>query len=63
LAHLAQVIAATGASVQQIEHDRAFGGADVTAVNVLCTVETFGAAHIEELLTELADRGITIVSR
>jgi threonine dehydratase len=63
LASLAQVIAATGASVKQVEHDRAFGGADVTAVNVLCTVETLGQAHIEELFARLAEHGISIVSR
>jgi threonine dehydratase len=63
LARLAQVIASTGASVKQIEHDRAFSGADLTAVHVLCTVETFGPAHIDELFSELADNGISIVSR
>jgi threonine dehydratase len=63
LARLAQVIASTGASVKQIEHDRAFSGADLTAVHVLCTVETFGPAHIDELFSQLADNGISIVSR
>jgi threonine dehydratase len=63
LARLAQVIAATGASVKQIEHERAFSGADLTAVHVLCTVETFGPAHIDELLARLAESGISIVSR
>jgi threonine dehydratase len=63
LARLAQVIASTGASVKQIEHDRAFSGADLTAVHVLCTVETFGPAHIDELFARLAENGISIVSR
>jgi threonine dehydratase len=63
LARLAQVIASTGASVKQVEHDRAFSGADLTAVHVLCTVETFGPAHIEELFARLAENGISIVSR
>jgi threonine dehydratase len=63
LARLAQVIASTGASVKQIEHDRAFSGADLTAVHVLCTVETFCPAHIEELCARLADNGISIISR
>jgi threonine dehydratase len=63
LAHLAQAIASTGASVKQIEHDRAFAGADLTAVNVLCTVETFGPAHIDELLAHLRESGISLVSR
>ena len=60
---LAQVIASTGASVKQIEHDRAFSGSDLTAVHVLCTVETFGPAHIDELFARLAENGISIVSR
>jgi threonine dehydratase len=63
LARLAQAIAATGASVKQIEHDRAFSGSDLTAVNVLCTVETFGRAHIDELFAQLQKSGISIVSR
>jgi threonine dehydratase len=63
LARLAQVIASTSASVKQIEHDRAFAGADLTAVNVLCTVETLGPSHIDELLARLAQNGIAIVSR
>ncbi|MEX2140795.1 MAG: threonine ammonia-lyase [Pirellulales bacterium] len=63
LARLAQVVASTGASVKQVEHDRAFSGADLTAVNVLCTVETLGPAHIEEVFARLAENGISIVSR
>jgi threonine dehydratase len=63
LARLAQVIASTGASVKQVEHDRAFSGADLTAVHVLCTVETFGPAHIDELFARLAENGISIVNR
>jgi threonine dehydratase len=63
LARLAQAIADTGASIKQVEHDRAFAGADVSAVNVLCTVETFGPAHIETLFENLAKNGIAILSR
>ena len=63
LAHLAETIASTGASVKQIDHDRAFCGADVTAVNVLCTIETFGHKHIEELLSRLRESGIAVASR
>jgi len=63
LAHLANTIASTGASVKQIEHDRAFSGSDLTSVNVLCTVETFGPAHIDELLEALRQHAIPIVSR
>ena len=40
LADLATEIASTGASIKQVVHDRAFAGSDVSAVHVLCTVET-----------------------
>jgi threonine dehydratase len=60
LAYLAQVIAATGASVKHIEHDRAFAGSDLTRVHVLCTVETFGHAHIAELLAKLRECGLLV---
>jgi threonine dehydratase len=63
LAHLAQVIASTGASVKQVEHDRAFSGADLAAVNALCTVETFGPEHINELYARLSESGISVAGR
>lgn len=58
LAQLAQVIAQCGASVQDITHDRAFAGPDVTAVHVRCVVETRDRAHIDELLARLTAAGI-----
>jgi threonine dehydratase len=61
LARLAQRIAAAGASVKEITHDRAFAGPDVTAVNVLCTVETADHAHIAELYRQLQEEGIAVV--
>ncbi len=57
LARLAERIAAAGASIQEIAHDRAFCGPDVTAVNVLCTVETADQPHIAELLRQLREEG------
>ena len=60
LARLAQRIAAAGASVKEITHDRAFGGPDVTAVNVVCTVETADRAHIAELYRQLREEGIAV---
>ncbi|HKD35413.1 MAG TPA: pyridoxal-phosphate dependent enzyme, partial [Pirellulales bacterium] len=57
LARLAERIAAAGASIKEITHDRAFCGPDVTAVNVLCTVETADRAHITELLRQLREEG------
>jgi threonine dehydratase len=58
LARFASIIAEVGASIKEITHDRAFGSADVTAVNVLCTVETRDQAHIEELYRKLREQQI-----
>ena len=60
LADLTAQIAAVGASVKQVVHDRAFASSDVSAVNVLCTVETRDRAHLDELLARLQERGVTI---
>ena len=60
LADLAREIAATGASIKQVVHERAFGSADVSTVNVLCTVETRNADHVAEVRAQLKSRGIQI---
>jgi threonine dehydratase len=60
LAELSRVIAASGASIKDIAHDRAFSGSDVSAVNVLCTVETRDRAHIAELRRALRRSGFTV---
>jgi threonine dehydratase len=60
LAELAAQIASTGASVKQIVHDRAFASPDVSAVNVLCTVETRNHQHLAELRALLKSRGVEI---
>jgi threonine dehydratase len=60
LADLATQIASTGASVKQIVHDRAFASPDVSAVNVLCTVETRNHQHVAELRALLKSRGVEI---
>jgi threonine dehydratase len=57
LAALAQVIAACGASIKDIAHDRAFSGPDMHAVNAVCTVETRDRAHIRELHRALRRHG------
>lgn len=49
LAKLAGVIAASGASIKDITHDRAFSGPDVSAVHAVCTVETRDRNHVREL--------------
>jgi len=60
LARLAQIIADSGASIQEITHDRAFSGPDVGAANVLCTVETADREHVERLYETLGQAGIHV---
>jgi threonine dehydratase len=60
LADLATQIASTGASIKQVVHDRAFASPDVSAVNVLCTVETRDHQHLAELRALLKSRGFEI---
>jgi threonine dehydratase len=57
LAELCRVIAASGASVNQIDHDRAFSGPDVSATHVVCTVETRDRRHVAALHRALGRAG------
>jgi threonine dehydratase len=57
LAELCRVIAACGASVNQVDHDRAFSGPDVSATHVVCTVETRDRRHVAELHRALRRAG------
>ena len=61
LARLAEVIAASGASIKEIVHDRAFSGPDLSAVRVVCVVETTGHGHVQELHDALAAAGMQVV--
>lgn len=61
LAALSRVIAESGASFKDIEHDRAFSGSDISAVNAVCTVETRDHAHIRELHRALRKNGFPLV--
>ena len=61
LARLAEVIASTGASIKEIVHDRAFAGPDLSAVRVICVVETTGHAHVHALHDALVDSGVHLV--
>lgn len=63
LAELASTIASAGASVQDIRHERIFGGPDVSRVRVSCVVETRDAKHADELLEIVRARGIAIHER
>jgi threonine dehydratase len=60
LAGLASLIASTGASIKDITHDRAFSGPDMSAVRVVCTVETADRAHRDQLLSTLREAGVQL---
>ena len=63
LAELASTIGRCGASVQQVTHERAFGGADISTVLVQCVVEVRDRTHAEELYRTLEERGIRVLSK
>ncbi len=58
LADLARKIADAGASIKQVVHDRAFASSDVSAVHVMCTVETRNHTHLAELRAGLREQGV-----
>jgi threonine dehydratase len=58
LADLAKQIAAIGASIKEVVHDRAFASSDVSTVNVLCTVETRNHEHFAQLRAHLKAHGV-----
>lgn len=60
LALLTDVIAETGASVQHITHERAFGSPDISKVEVTVTVETRDAGHFARLRNKLKQAGIPV---
>ena len=60
IAKLAAAIAAAGASVQEIRHDRAFSGADVFSTTVEVTVDTADREHIAALRQRLEAEGFRI---
>ncbi len=60
LAHLSAVLAATGANVTEIVHNRTFAGPDFSTVHVLCTVETRDREHIAEMNEALAREGLRL---
>jgi threonine dehydratase len=63
LARFAQLVADTGASIKEVEHDRAFAGPDVAAVRLTATVETYDRDHIGQLRRHLTEAGIPIQDR
>ena len=60
LSHFAGLIAEEGASVHDIEHDRAFASEDITTVTVHCVIETRDFAHIGRLRDRLQREGYRI---
>jgi threonine dehydratase len=58
LARVTSVLAATGASVKEVDHDRQFGPADVGLVNIRCILETRDFQHIQEIGDALTKAGI-----
>ena len=60
MARLAAAIAAAGASVREIVHDRAFSGPDVFSIAVEVTVETSDRDHAAALCGRLRDEGFAV---
>jgi hypothetical protein len=46
-----------------VSHERAFGGPDISKVQVLCQVEVRGPEHAEQVYAALRDCGITVLER
>ena len=62
IARLTATIAAAGASVLEIVHDRTFSGADVFSVTVDVTVQTADQAQVDSLRQRLLDDGFVVSS-
>ncbi len=60
LATFSAAVAAAGANVAEIIHERAFAGPDISAVQVECTVETRDKAHAHDLYRQLEEVGFTV---
>ena len=63
LARLTSILAATGASVHEVQHDRQFGPADPGMVSIACILETRDQQHIREIERALRDGGIDFEKR
>ncbi len=60
IARLMAVIAAAGAGIQEIVHDRAFSGPDVFSTGVEVTVDTSDRAHVARLTEALVAAGFRV---
>jgi threonine dehydratase len=63
LAELCRCIAAAGASIKDVDHDRAFSGPDVSAVRAVCTVETRDRRHIASVYRALRRAGFAVAAQ
>jgi threonine dehydratase len=63
LARLTALLAATGASVKEVDHDRDFGPPDVSLVNIRFILETRDPQHIRDIAAALTDAGIDFEMR
>jgi len=61
LARFASLVASTGASIHEVSHDRAFAGGDVSATNLVCTLETTDHRHVQQVYDVLNKSGIQTV--
>lgn len=60
LARLLNVIAATGANIKEVSHDRNFAPPDVGFVAVTCIMHTRDADHIAQIRQAMSDAGVEI---
>jgi threonine dehydratase len=60
LARLTAAIAESGASIQELAHDRAFSGPNLSEVRVVCVVETTGPDHVRALHDKLRAAGFVL---
>lgn len=63
LQDFAAAVASTGASIKQVEHERAFSFVDISRVQVLATVEVRDREHIKVLHAALKARGMEVIDR
>jgi len=57
LASLTRVVAETRANILELNHDRAFSGAELGETLIELVLETHGFEHIDEVCVRLADAG------
>ncbi len=60
LARLTELVAATGANVLEVFHQRAFADLSVGDVEIVLQIETRGPDHVDEILQVMEERGIRV---